>query len=246
MKQIIVKYGVHVAAVLIFYILSIFTFLPQFQGKSIPQSDILSYKGMSKEISDLRKETGEVALWTGSMFSGMPAYQISVPQKNNGFILIRNIFEGGMARPAGYFFFGMLAFYICLLVLGVNPWLAIIGSFGFAFTSNHLILFEAGHTSKLLALMSTPLIISGLIYSYRKNVWMGSAIFLLGMGMNILSNHIQMSYYLMILLGIYVLFELGLAIKSKQIKSFLKSFLRIVFCGDFSCRCFGVQNMDNL
>ena len=61
----------YVAAVVIFLLVTFIYFNPIFSGKTINQSDIASYKGMSKEIADFRSETGEEALWTNSMFGGV-------------------------------------------------------------------------------------------------------------------------------------------------------------------------------
>ena len=53
-------------------------FSPVLEGKKLYQSDKVNFIGMSKEIKDHRAEYGDEPLWTNSMFSGMPAYQISV------------------------------------------------------------------------------------------------------------------------------------------------------------------------
>ena len=68
----------HIFVLLIFIAISFIYFSPVLEGKKLDQHDIKTYKGMSKEIKDFRENTGEEALWTNSMFSGMPAYQISV------------------------------------------------------------------------------------------------------------------------------------------------------------------------
>ncbi|MDG1145519.1 MAG: hypothetical protein P8N54_03405, partial [Flavobacteriales bacterium] len=67
----------HLLALLIFALLTGIYFSPLFQGKKIYQGDIVNYIGASKEIKDYRETTGEEALWTNRMFSGMPTYQIS-------------------------------------------------------------------------------------------------------------------------------------------------------------------------
>ena len=72
------NYLPHLIAVLIFVFISLVYLSPLLNGEKIVQSDITHFEGMSKEIADYRTQTGNEALWTNSMFGGMPAFQISV------------------------------------------------------------------------------------------------------------------------------------------------------------------------
>ena len=73
----------YLVAIILFALLSIMYFSPLLEGKKMVQGDIARFKGMAKEIQDHRENTGEEALWTGGMFSGMPAYMTSVKFKGN-------------------------------------------------------------------------------------------------------------------------------------------------------------------
>ena len=73
----------HLSAVVLFVLISLVYFSPVLEGKKLDQQDIRQFTGMSKEIVDHRTEYDEEPLWTNSMFSGMPAYQISVRYKKN-------------------------------------------------------------------------------------------------------------------------------------------------------------------
>ena len=89
-----------IAAVVLFLILTVAYFHPLFEGKRLFQSDISQFKGMSKEIVDYRASTGKEALWTNSMFGGMPAYQISTVHKGNLMTYVDNGSPIG-SSPAG-------------------------------------------------------------------------------------------------------------------------------------------------
>ncbi len=130
----------HIIVILVFVVINIIYFLPQFQGKTLYQGDIINHKAMSKEAVDFQKKTGEVTLWTNSMFGGMPTYQISAPQQHNYLKYIRNVLELGFSRPAGYFLMGMISFYILFLILGFNIWISAIGAFAYAFLTNNIFL----------------------------------------------------------------------------------------------------------
>ncbi len=210
----------HIAAILSFVILACIYFAPQLSGKKIQQGDIMMFKGMVQEITQHKEKTGEDALWTNSMFGGMPAYQISAPQKYNVSKYIEKGFNLGMPRPIGYFIYAMIGFYIMLLIMGVNPWLSIIGAIAFGFTTNNLVLYEAGHASKLRVLFASPLIIAGVIQTFRSYFLSGGLLFTLGMMLSLYCNHPQMTYYLGMSLAIYTLLKGIEFAKKGKLKTF--------------------------
>ena len=72
------KYIPHIAALITFIIITLVFFGPMItDDKALAQGDINQFDGMSKEVVDFRVKTGTEALWTNSMFGGMPAFQIS-------------------------------------------------------------------------------------------------------------------------------------------------------------------------
>ena len=93
----------HIVAVFIFCAITLFYFNPLLQDKKLIQNDVDTWKGMSKEIVDYREKTGAEPLWTNSMFSGMPAYQISAGYPSNLFTYILRALNIAM-RPANYLF----------------------------------------------------------------------------------------------------------------------------------------------
>jgi hypothetical protein len=158
---------------------------------------------MSKELKDFKAETGEHTLWTNSMFGGMPTYQIRTITEGNQLNVLRPAMRFYIPLPAGQFITAMLCFYILMLVMGVNPWLGIIGALAFGLTTNSLTMLEAGHESKLRALSYFPLIVAGIFLAFRGRYLWGAAVFALGLGLDLLVNHIQMTYYLALTLVIY-------------------------------------------
>jgi hypothetical protein len=213
----------HGIAIVLFICVSALYFLPQFQGKVLVQGDIISYKGMANEILEYNNENEDVALWTNSMFSGMPAYQINAPQKTNVSTQVQKVMTLGIPRPAGLFLLGSICAYILLILLGVNPWISVFVALGTSFATNNLILLEAGHMTKVTSLMSIPLVIAGTMVAYRKHALLGAAVFTLGMMLNLKANHYQMTYYLGLCMLIYVGIELFHHIKSGSLPTFLKS-----------------------
>ncbi len=209
--------------VILIVLVNILYFLPQFEGKVVRQGDIIQHVGMSKEATDYREKTGEEALWTNAMFGGMPTYQISAKPKNNLLTYVEKTMSLYIGRPAGYFIAGMIGFYALMLLLGVSPWLSLLGAFLFGFTTNSLTLFEAGHNSKLMAIMTSAPVIAGVLLLFKEKYLLGAAVFGVALGVNIGANHPQMTYYLAICMILLVIIQLVKSVKSGQLASFGKA-----------------------
>ncbi len=206
----------HLAAAGIFLLVAIAYFFPQLQGKEVPASDIIQYKAMSKEIRDFKTKTGERSLWTNAIFGGMPTYQIDSAQPSNLMHYVEKTSNLFIARPIGYFFAMALMFYLFMIYLKVNPWVSVIGALAFSFSAGNMTLFEAGHMTKLRVLASFGLIAMGLVMAFKKDYLKGGIIYALGIGLSLYANHIQMTYYFFLGLGILVLIEIIKAIKEGQ------------------------------
>ncbi len=217
------KYLPHLTAVLIFLVLTMGYFSPLLEGKKLKQPDISNWKGMSKEIVDYREKTGEEPLWTNSMFGGMPAYQISVEYKANLIRHVDNIFKLGLPHPANLVIIYFLGFFILLMVLRVNPWLAFAGSAAFAFSSYFFIILEAGHNSKAHAIGYMAPVLAGIILSYRGKRLAGALLTALFLALEIRANHLQITYYLMLIVIIIGITELISAFREKRLPDFLKT-----------------------
>lgn len=213
----------YLTAVAIFLIIIFSYFSPLLEGKKLKQSDITQWKGMSKEVTDYRTRTGEEALWTNSMFGGMPAYQISVKYKANLVRFVDKIMTLGLPHPAGLVFLYFLGFFILLLVLKVDPWLAIAGSIAFAFSSYFLIILEAGHNSKAHAIGYMAPVLAGIILTYRGRLLAGSLLTALFLSLELLANHMQITYYLLMVVVLLGITKLTEAIVHKKLPDFLKA-----------------------
>ncbi len=213
----------YLSAVAIFAVITLAYFSPLLEGKKLKQSDITQWKGMSKEISDFRESTGEEALWTNSMFGGMPAYQISVRYKGNVLRYLDQLMQLYLPQPAGMLFLYMIGFFILLLVLKVDKWLAIAGAVAFAFSSYLFIIFEAGHNSKAHAIGYMAPVLAGIILTYRGRYLAGGIMAAIFLSLELLTNHLQITYYLMIIAGIFVVTELIGSIREKKLPGFAKA-----------------------
>lgn len=207
-----------VIAILLFILISAVYMAPALSGKRISQHDIVQFQGQSKEVVDHRVDTGEEALWTNSMFGGMPAYLISTLYPSNNLKEIHTAVNLFGWRPISFLFVYMLCFYLALLAFKVNPWLAIAGALAYAFASFTVISIVAGHNAKVVAIGYMPAIIGGIHLVFRKKYIWGALLTGIALGLQILIIHLQITYYTLIAVLLYGFFELIWAIKEKTYK----------------------------
>ena len=193
-KELLFKILPHIVAPFLFLLAAYVYFSPLIEGKGLSQHDVVQWKGQVKEIQDYRAATGEETLWTNTMFGGMPSYLISVQFRTNMLKLADRIIQLG-ARPASYIFATLIGFYILLLVLGVSPWLSIVGAFAYGLSSYFFIIIGAGHNAKIHAICYVAPMIAGMILTFRGKLFGGFALFALFFGLNLYTGHPQITYY---------------------------------------------------
>ena len=184
---------------------------PALGGKVIRQGDIQKADAMSYQQRMVKEQTGSIPNWAGSMFSGMPGYQIAVEQPKSVFQVLRNLLimrPLGVERNIGVLFLYLLGFYIAMIALGVSPWLALIGALGFGLGSYNIIIIEAGHITKAWAMSMMAPVLAGMLLTLRSaidpeltkrkrsvRVLGGSLLFTLALILQIAFNHIQITFY---------------------------------------------------
>ncbi|RYE15605.1 MAG: hypothetical protein EOP51_26715, partial [Sphingobacteriales bacterium] len=180
-------------------------------------------KAMQKEIMDVKERDGKGPLWTNQMFGGMPAFQIWVQYPYNITTYGIDIIKGVFPDPVGTVLLYLLGAYLLFCVLRVNPWLAAAGAIAIAFTSYNFIIIAAGHSSKALAIGFFAPVLAGIVLTLRGRYLLGASLTALAMALEIRSNHIQMTYYLFIAIGILAIIELYHAYKAGTLRTFGKT-----------------------
>ncbi len=212
----------HLLAILLFLTLTFAYFSPMLQGKGLEQHDIAQYKGMSKEIVDFRKATGQEPLWTNSMFGGMPAYLISIIYKGNLFRQVDKYFTLNIPAPARYLFLYMLGFYLLLVgAYKTRPWLGIVGAMAYGFSTYLLIILAAGHNSKAHTLGYVPLLIAGIIIAFKKKPYWGALLTSFFLALQLNANHPQITYYTLLLILVYGIVILIFYFREHLLKKFI-------------------------
>ncbi|MCD7969493.1 MAG: YfhO family protein [Alistipes sp.] len=211
----------YVTALLLFLLTAALYFWPQYGGKEIYMHDVVQYRGMSQEIVQHEERYGEDPQWTGAMFGGMPAELIHMQMDPP---VLRGIDKalGFAGRPAAYIFLAMAAFFVMLLMFGVDPWTGIIPSLAYGLSTYFFLIIGAGHLAKIAALAYAPLVVGSVAYSFRRNMWLGAALTALFGALELWTNHPQITYYFLFIIAAYWINELVGAVRARTLPLFAK------------------------
>lgn len=216
------KFLPHLVVFVLFIVASLAYFNPVLQGKKIFQSDIVQYSGMAKQQNDFRSETGEETYWTDAAFGGMPTYQLGAKYPNN-YIKQLDLAIRFLPRPADYLFLYFIGMYILFLVLKVDYKLAFLGALAFGFSTYLIIILGVGHNAKAHAIAYMPFVLSGIFLTFRGKYLWGFLLLTVSMALELVANHFQMTYYLMLLVVIIGIVYLIDAFKKKLLSHYFKA-----------------------
>jgi hypothetical protein len=217
-KEFFKKILPYLAALAIFIILTLIYASPVLDGKVINASDTKSWEGMYQECKDY-KESGHFSFWTGSMFCGMPNYQIGggktlSPKPDIDFRSAAQLwFPATLAFILAYF----LGYFILLRSFKINEWLSIVGAIAIAMSSYFFLIIPAGHNTKAMALGFLPVIIGGFHLIFQKKYGWG-VILTMVYSSFALMLHPQMTYYIFMIIGLLAIAELYIHIREKRWK----------------------------
>jgi len=227
MKQINFKQVLpHLAAVVIFLLLSVFLNKPALQGKVVQQSDVIQWRAMAQQSFEFKEKYGHFPKWTNSMMSGMPTFQIALGPKKPFYVHlqhVQDILTPGFPKPVFYLFIAALCFYLLCIVMGINPWISILGGVAYAYCSYNPVLIAGGHDTKLMSMAYAPAVLAGLQLIFKHKYWIGTAV-LLTSGVLLLSqNHQQIVYYTLLMAVFMAIAFIVKCIREKAIKHLIVS-----------------------
>lgn len=195
-------------AVVFFVAISVFYFItPIRDGLVLSGHDHSASVGSNVEMNHYREtHHGERTRWTNTLFSGMPTYQMSPSYDSTDTLSwLEKVYQLGLPDVASYVFMMLLGFYILLRAFNFRVWMAALGAVLWAFSSYYFIIIAAGHIWKLLTLSFVPPTIAGMVLCYRGRYLPGIVVTALFTALQILSNHVQMTYYFLFVMGLMVL-----------------------------------------
>jgi len=213
------KYGAYAAALVLFVAIACIYCSPALEGKVIRSGDSTSAAAAVHESTEYTRTTGDYSFWTGSMFSGMPNYQIGGGhyEANDWLKPFRKIMLKGHWSTPWVFIIFFVCFYILMRAFNINKWLSIVGALATGFSSYFFIIVQAGHNSKTSSIALISVVAAGFYLIFRKRYGWGVVLTMLFTAIGF-GNHPQMSYYLFMMIGLFFFAELYIHIKEKRYK----------------------------
>lgn len=233
MSQLTNKYLKHILVLIGFVAISLAYFYPVLKGEKIFQSDIVQYLGMAKQQLDFKAKTGTETYWTNSAFGGMPTYQLGAKYPHN-YIKSLDLLIRFLPRPADYLFLYLTGFYVLLLTFRQNYKTAILGALAFGLSTYLIIIIGVGHNAKAHALAYMPFVLSGIVLTFQKRYVLGFAITTIFSALEIVANHFQMTYYLLIVILFMTMAWVINSLKNKPLKSIITPSLILISAAVFA------------
>lgn len=220
-------------SVVVLAVISVAFFYPDnFDGASLRQADMQQGAANGEEARAFEEATGEKALWTNSLFGGMPTFQISPSYPSNSlFTWLDTVYGLGLPAPSNLLFMMMFGFLILLFALRMRWYYALIGAVAWGFSSYFIIIIGAGHIWKFLALTYVPPTLAGFILLYKGRYIVGGALTALFAMLQLNANHPQMSYYFGLVMAIIAICYLIEAIRTHGLRRWLTASGVALVCG---------------
>lgn len=232
----------HLLAIGVFLVVSVFYCLPALKGMMVNMHDLLGAKGMAQQSWEFKEKYGYIPNWTNSMFSGMPGYQILFEQTSKITLLyFHYIFTFGLPDPANFFFLACIGFYILCVTLNIKPWIGTMASLAYAFASYSAVIVTVGHVTKFAAMGYAPAVLAGLILLTQRKYVLGLMATMLFATLQIYQNHLQITYYTLLIAICLGIGFLVTCIKQKDFKHLFSTLGLAMVAGAIALGSFAVM-----
>ena len=233
-KTLLKNIGIYAGILLLFVALA-YGFTPEvFEGKIVNQGDISQWKGMANEaMTHNEAHPEDPTAWSNAMFGGMPTTATIDTFEGDWTDSIYDFLLTGR-RPASYLLIALIGGFLLMLSLGSSTLIAVGGAIAMAFCSYNFQIITAGHNTKMQAIAYFPWVLAAVIYTYKAamksftvaqddnqsaqddskdkkwfiKVLLGAVLFAFALSFQIKANHIQITYYLAIVIFAYVIGQL--------------------------------------
>ena len=253
-KDLLKKIGLY-AGILLLFIGLAYGYTPEvLDGKIVNQGDISQWKGMANEAMTHNAEhPDDPTAWSNAMFGGMPTTATIDSFEGDYTDSIYDFLLTGR-RPASYLLLALIGGFLLMLTLGTSTLIAVGGAIAMTFCSYNFQIIEAGHNTKMQAIAYFPWVLAAIIFTYKsalknsrfldsqsslemtegrakinKTWWikviLGALLFAFALSFQIKANHIQITYYLGIvilafILGVLIYLCIDKVRRSNMLKSF--------------------------
>lgn len=233
-----------IVVIILFAVISFAYFFPAVtEGRILSQHDAVAGIGAGEEAKEYLERTGERTRWTNSIFGGMPTYQMAPSYDSTDTLKgVEKLYHLYLPTYVWYVFVMLLGFYILLRAFDFSVWLASLGAVLWAFSSYFFIIIAAGHIWKFVTLAYIPPTLAGMVLAYRGKYLSGGLLATVFVALQILSNHVQMSYYFLFVM-LFMALAFGVeAWQKKEMPRFWKATAVLAAAGMLGV-CINLSNL---
>ncbi|HBB48917.1 MAG TPA: hypothetical protein DCZ44_04695, partial [Flavobacteriaceae bacterium] len=160
----------------------------------------------------------------------MPTYQLGAQYAYYGLKYVDGALRF-LPRPADYLFLYFIGLYFLLISLKVPRLWAVFGALSFGFSTYLIIILGVGHNAKAHAIAYFPWVVAAVLWTLNGRYKSGFILSALAIGLELMANHYQMTYYLLIALLLLWLIMGIQAFKQTQFNKFFKATTILIASG---------------
>jgi uncharacterized membrane protein YqhA len=216
------------AALGIYFLLAmIFFFQVIFGGRTYVSPDAQAAAAMTAPLDKVFWETWTLPQWSPYVFCGMPSFAslmyapfVYMP----GTVLLplsRWLAFPAMFTPALHYVFAAMGVFVFLRRKGASFWPALLGGLAFMLTPWLITMQIFGHGSQMMTSAYIPWALWAVDRLMEKFSWRNLGLAGLILGFQFQRGHVQISYYILLFAGLYVLCHLVSALMQKDFKRLL-------------------------
>jgi hypothetical protein len=210
-----------------FLLAMIFFFNTIFGGRTYVSPDAQSAAAMTAPLDKAFWETRSLPQWSPYIFSGVPSfaslmYAPFVYMPGTLLLPLARLFSlPAMVSPALHYVLAAMGVFVFLRRKGASFWPALLGGLAFMFTPYLITMQVFGHGSQMMTSAYIPWALWAVDrlmekFSWRHLGWAG-----LILGFQFQRGHVQISYYILLFVGLYVLCHVISIIGQKRFKNLL-------------------------
>jgi hypothetical protein len=195
----------------------------------------LSWAVAGKHLEDTEKIDPQ---WFPYVFCGMPSFGslVYIPRNVNyiqtavqtvGKLLFLN---GEMSWMVLHYFLGGVFMFLLLRYWKFSHLVSLMGAVAFMLSPYAMGLAEAGQGSKLMALSYLPIVVLLTHALFERRDLLSLGLLSCALGTLFLTNHVQMVFYVLFVIGLFLLYEIVLDIRRRPVLMLTKAVLLGIAC----------------
>lgn len=203
---------------------------PALGAGTLAGGDIVQWRAGAEAMFEVQEETGRLPLWNPGMFGGMPGYMVNYPDAALGVDSLLSWLRSLGLWPLAHAFAMLAGMYVLTWYLTRTELPGVMAAVGYGLTTYIPIILAAGHNTKFVALAYAPWLLLAFAFVLRTppgSRWMHwvlrGCLFAIAAAVNLRAGHVQITYYVVVLAGLWWIAEGVAAVREGNGAAFAKA-----------------------